>query len=189
MLSAPVWMCKVNRSCRAPRRLPGGGIGPSPPTQIIALGALNHSPARPILAHPSLSRIKAVPPQPPISIITACTRAAGVFPRGARRDACIKPAEQDAKLASPHSHASQVSTSFLLLILPVETSFNDPPFLLLCAIMKAVFVVASLAACALAQRLHIQAPAPNSHINKGAFFTVELEQDVSLPVSAFTTLL
>ena len=45
--------------------------------------------------------------------------------------------------------------------------------------MKSFVVLATLAACALAQRLHIQEPTTNQTVQSGQFFTVELEQDVS----------
>ena len=44
--------------------------------------------------------------------------------------------------------------------------------------MKTFFVLASLAACALAQRLHIQEPTAGQTFAGNATITVELEQDV-----------
>ncbi|GJE98797.1 hypothetical protein PsYK624_150340 [Phanerochaete sordida] len=46
--------------------------------------------------------------------------------------------------------------------------------------MKSFFVLASLAACALAQRMHIQAPTPGQTVTGNGTLTVELEQDQSL---------
>ena len=45
--------------------------------------------------------------------------------------------------------------------------------------MKSFVVLVTLAACTLAQRLHIQEPTANQTIQSGQLFTVELEQDVS----------
>lgn len=47
--------------------------------------------------------------------------------------------------------------------------------------MKSFFVLASLAACAFAQRLHIAAPTTSQILKSGQWFTLELQQDVSLP--------
>ncbi|EKM56237.1 uncharacterized protein PHACADRAFT_253253 [Phanerochaete carnosa HHB-10118-sp] len=46
--------------------------------------------------------------------------------------------------------------------------------------MKAFFVLASLAACALAQRLHIQEPTAGQTVSGSGTIIVELEQDQSL---------
>ncbi|EKM56268.1 uncharacterized protein PHACADRAFT_140896 [Phanerochaete carnosa HHB-10118-sp] len=46
--------------------------------------------------------------------------------------------------------------------------------------MKTFFVLASLAACALAQRLHIQAPTAGQTVSGNGTLVVELEQDPSL---------
>lgn len=44
--------------------------------------------------------------------------------------------------------------------------------------MKSVLVLASLAACAFAQRLHIAAPTPMQNLATGQYFTAELHMDV-----------
>ncbi|GJE98806.1 hypothetical protein PsYK624_150430 [Phanerochaete sordida] len=46
--------------------------------------------------------------------------------------------------------------------------------------MKSFFLLTSLAACALAQRMHIQAPTPGQTVSGNGTVTVELEQDPSL---------
>ncbi|GJE98801.1 hypothetical protein PsYK624_150380 [Phanerochaete sordida] len=43
--------------------------------------------------------------------------------------------------------------------------------------MKSFFVIAALAACALAQRLHIVEPAAGATVQSGQQFTLELRQD------------
>ena len=47
--------------------------------------------------------------------------------------------------------------------------------------MKSFLVLASLAACALAQRLRIQEPAAGQSFTAGSSILVELEDDVSIP--------
>ena len=44
-------------------------------------------------------------------------------------------------------------------------------------------VLASLAACALAQRLHIAEPTTGQNVNAGDYFTAELHMDVRTPSS------
>ena len=44
--------------------------------------------------------------------------------------------------------------------------------------MKSVFVIASLAAAALAQRLHIAEPTTGQNVGTGQYFTAELHMDV-----------
>lgn len=44
--------------------------------------------------------------------------------------------------------------------------------------MKSVFVLASLAAAALAQRLHIAEPTTGQNVGTGQYFTAELHMDV-----------
>ena len=49
--------------------------------------------------------------------------------------------------------------------------------------MKSVFVLASLAACALAQRLHIAEPTTMQNVGTGQNFTANLHMDVRAPTS------
>ena len=46
--------------------------------------------------------------------------------------------------------------------------------------MKSVLVLASLAACALAQRLHIAEPTAMQNVGTGQYFTAELHMDVRI---------
>jgi hypothetical protein len=106
---------------------------------------------------------------------TARPRAAGLcraFGQYTERSSCPRPTTGVYKLLAlwrfphPSSQPTKIHHS------------SARPLLLSISIMKSVLVLASLAACALAQRLHIAEPTQMQNIGTGQYFTAELHMDV-----------